>query len=113
MLNVHLAENKGKPVSLGYISATGKIQLDLTKMKSYMHDNRTEMSFQMPHSQCQGTNVSSSGIPHVLEVSYLTLIFLIVTVLTTAENIDAISVHKICHGTDDFNKIYKVSSKDF
>lgn len=72
MLNVHLAGNKGKPVSVGYISATGKIQLDLTKMKSYMHDNRTEISSQMPRSQCQGTNVSSTGIPHVLEVSYLT-----------------------------------------
>ncbi|XP_033611384.1 uncharacterized protein LOC111874549 isoform X3 [Cryptotermes secundus] len=68
VLNVHLAGNKGKPVSIGYISATGKIQLDLTKMKSYMHDNRTEISSQMPRSQCQGTNVSSTGIPHVLEI---------------------------------------------
>jgi hypothetical protein len=87
VLNVHLAGNKGKPVSVGYISATGKIQLDLTKMKSYMHDNRTEVSFQMSHSQCPGTYVSSSGIPHVLEVSYLTSIFLIIT---------AISVCRVC-----------------
>jgi hypothetical protein len=96
VLNVHLVGNKGKPVSVGYISATGKIRLDLTKMKSYMHDNRTETSFQVLHSQCQGTYVSSSGIPHVLEVSYLTLIFLTVTILTTAENIDAIAVHRVC-----------------
>lgn len=68
MLNVHRVGNEGKPVSVGYISAAGKVQLDLTKMKSYILDNRTEIPLQESHLQCQGTYGSVSGIPHVIEV---------------------------------------------
>jgi hypothetical protein len=68
VLNVHRVGNEGTPVSVGYINAAGKVQLDLTKMKSYILDNKTEIPLQELHSQCQGTYDSSSGIPHVIEV---------------------------------------------
>lgn len=69
MLNVHLVEKKGKPVSVGYITTTGKIQLDLTKMKSYVFDNRTEISLQVSHSECQVTYGLGSEMPHIVKVS--------------------------------------------
>jgi hypothetical protein len=113
VLNIQHTGEKGKLVSIGYISATGKIQLDLTKMKSYMHNNRTEIYFRLSQSQCQGTSISNSGIPHALEVSYLTFIFLIVDVLTTAKNTDTLAVQQTCCRTDDFNTINKVSYAEF
>ncbi|KAJ4435411.1 hypothetical protein ANN_18026 [Periplaneta americana] len=68
VLNVHLAGNKAIPVSVGHISTSGKVQLDLEKMKSYVRSNRTEISLQESHSQCQGSYGSASGIPHVIEI---------------------------------------------
>lgn len=56
------------PVSVGYISATGKVQLDLTKMKSYILDNRKEIPLNELRSQCESTYLSR-GISHVIEVS--------------------------------------------
>lgn len=55
-------------MSVGYISAAGKVQLDLTKMKSYIQDDRKEIPLNELHSQCQGTYLSR-GISHVIEVS--------------------------------------------
>jgi hypothetical protein len=56
------------PVSVGYVSAAGKVQLDLTKMKSYILDERKEIPLNELHSQCQETYLSH-GISHVIEVS--------------------------------------------
>jgi len=56
------------PVSVGYVSAAGKVQLDLTKMKSYILDERKEIPLNELHSQCQETYLSN-GISHVIEVS--------------------------------------------
>jgi len=56
------------PVSVGYISATGKVQLDLTKMKSYILNNRKEIPLNELRSQCESTYLSR-GISHVIEVS--------------------------------------------
>lgn len=68
VLNVHHVGNEGTPVSVGYISAAGKVQLDLTKMKSYILDNRKEIPLNELHSQCQGTYLNR-GSSHVIEVS--------------------------------------------
>jgi hypothetical protein len=69
VLKVHVAGKHSKPISVGYISTTGKVQLDLTKMKSYMLDNRTEISLQKAHAECQGTYDSDSQIPRLIEVN--------------------------------------------
>lgn len=69
MLNVHLVGKQGKPVSVGYVTTTGKVQLDLTRMKSYVLDNRTGISLQDYHSGCQGTYGLGSEASHVVKVS--------------------------------------------
>lgn len=75
VLNVQLDDKKGNLVSLGYISTTGKVHLDLTKIKTYLTSNHTETSLKNLKPQCQGSFSSGSGIPHVVEVCLLLYLY--------------------------------------
>ncbi|KAJ9600381.1 hypothetical protein L9F63_009309, partial [Diploptera punctata] len=68
VLNVHLDENKGTLVSLGYISTTGKVHLDLTQFKTYLTHNLTETSLLQLKPQCRTSFTSANGVPHVIEI---------------------------------------------